>query len=300
MTRRDPLGSRRGAALFIVLTFAALLAELAGVAVQDSLSGARAASAYADAARADEVGRAAGDVLAAHLVSGGDAAKRGGALSVRLGDADLRIDYLSESARVDANAAPVALLGGLLAAAGAEPGEVATVLARVAWFRGGPVPPPAPQPGTATDAQAAVPPGQAAQAPAHLVQVPEDVADAWGLPADLARQVVPVLTTASGAAKVDPTLADRLVVRALVGTDDARVDDYMAKRGQGFADAKAALALLPVAAQAWADVADVAAVRAVARVTVAHRLTRRYEMIVARANGAGHPPVTVSWRRLAT
>lgn len=286
---------RRGAALFIVLTFAALLAELAATAMSDSLSGARAAAAFADVTRADELGRAAGDVLAYHLATGGDAAKRGGALAVRLGDADIRIDYLSESARVDVNAAPVALIAGLLAAAGAEPGEVAAITDRVTRFRGV-ASAPAQPPGQEAPPDAPAPP--APQQPARTLQLAAEAVDAWDIPADLAREVLPALTAANGSAKVDPVLASRLVVKALVGTDDARVDDYVEKREQGFANAAAALALLPVPAQAFAGFADVPAVRAVARVSLAHRIERRYEMVLARPNGPARAPVVVSWRRL--
>ncbi len=354
--RRD---SQRGAALFIVLLFAAFLAGLAATAMRMGLSGAQAAAVFADAARADTLGEGAAAVLASHLADADAAARRGGSIEVRLPDANIVVDYVSESARIDVNLAPLPLIIGLLGAAGGDQDEVATVANRIATFRaaaqakakrstpGAGTAPGGAAPGVtsaegavgadAATASGPVAAGSAQAAGAGSGATPalplalhdmSEVTSAWALPEDLARRILPVLTVSNGTAKVDPVLADRLVVAALLGSDE-RVDDYLNRRQQGFVDAGSALALLPVPSQAFASFKDSEAVRAIARVSVSHRFERRYEMILAPSKGpvpgggggglaaAGAPagaasagaapggaasggagPVVVSWRKL--
>ena len=337
----------RGAALFIVLLFSAFLAGLAAAAMRMGLSGARAAAVFADAARADTLGEGAADILASHLADADAAARRGGSIEVRLPDADIEVDYLSESARIDVNLAPLPLIVGLLGAAGGDQDEVAAIANRIAAFRAAaqakakalrPSPAGAPPSGAATDAvpaegvagavaatasgsaaggsAQATGPGAAPALPLAIHDVSE-VTSAWALPEGLAHRILPVLTVSNGTAKVDPVLADRLVVAALLGSDE-RVDDYLNRREQGFVDVGSALALLPVPAQAFAGFKDSEAVRAIAHVSIGHRFERRYEMILAPLNGparaaaagglmpaaplpkpaTGGEPVVVSWRKL--
>jgi general secretion pathway protein K len=303
--------SRRGAALFVVLLFSAFLAGLAASAMRTSLSGVRAAAVFADVMRADELGRGAGDILAYHLTTAGVSAKRGGRIEMRFAGADIVIDYLSESARVDVNLAPVELLAALLAAAGGDPAVVDATADRITRFRAAkareaaaltPAVNPSGLAAITAQLNAIRPSGTASVPPLAIGDIGE-VAGAWGLPDGLARRVLPSLTLSNGTAKVDPVLADRLVVAALVGADE-RVDDYLARRQQGFVNKDSALDLLPIPARTFVDFADSAAVRAIVRVIVAHRLERRYEMVLAPPAVQGAVaardavPVVVSWRKL--
>ena len=305
---------QRGAALVIVLLFAALLSGLAATALQGSASGARAATVFLDEMRADALGRGAADALGAHILQEGPPAQRGGAFAVRLAQAELAVDYRSESARVDLNKAPLDLLAAVLTAAGAEGEAVAAVRARLAAARdtgapatAGPAATPATlfatgvftPTGTPTSASAVTPSGpfapQKGSAPL-LEDVGAEVSH-WALPDDVATRVIDALTVCSGLATVDPVLADKLVLTALLG-DEARVDAYVAQRGAGFTDTGAALAPLPVPAQSFAGFADVSAVRALVRVTVAHRFTRRYEIVLDPPAFAGQAPRVLLWRPL--
>jgi len=302
---------RRGAALFVVLLFSAFLAGLAASAMRTSLSGVRAAAVFADVMRADELGRGAGDILAYHLATASVSAKRGGRIEVRLPTADIVVDYLSESARVDVNLAPVELIAALLGAAGVDPAEVGAAADRIIRFRAAgtreeaaraPAANPAGLAAITAQLNAIRPSGNAPPPPLAIGDIGE-VARAWGLSDELAKRTLPFLTVSNGTAKVDPVLADRLVVAALVGADE-RVDDYLTRRQQGFVNKDSALELLPVPARTFVDFKDSAAVRAVVSVTVAHRLQRRYEMVLAprAAQGAATASdavsVVVSWRKL--
>lgn len=297
---------RRGAALVVVLMFSALIAGLAGATVRDGLSAVRAARVFADVVQADELGRAAADIVAYQLLTGPDDMRRGGSIAVQLKGAEVSIDYVSESARIDINTAPVGLISALLSAAGADQGEVTAIAGRITAFRGRPAPgrpgPGAAAPGAAPAAPsslvAALPQANTPGPPARSIQVAAEVTQAWGLPDGLAQRVLPSLTTANGTPQVDPVLADRLVLAALFDGSDTRVDDYVERREQGFASPDSALALLPVPSQALVGFRDVGAVRAIARVTVARRFERRYEMIVVPSELNGRMPVVSSWRKL--
>ncbi len=287
---------RRGAALFIVLMFSALLAALAGAAMRTGVSGARAASVFADAARADALGEAAGDIVVDELMKGDAATHRGGALAVRVPGAEMVIDYVSESARIDVNTASVELIAAVLSAAGAEPQLTASVVEHLETLRAAS----GVAHGTARAASsAAAQPGASGRpriSPAYSA-TREATAD-WGLPGDVARRVLPVLTVASGSKGVDPILADRFIVSALMGGDDTRTDDYLERRGQGFINSDSALALLPVPSRPLVDFEDVPSVRAIAHVTVARRFERSYEIVVASPTGTAQAPVVVEWRKL--
>lgn len=287
-----PGDPRRGAALLIVLMFAVLLASLAGAAMRTGVSGARAAAVFADAARADALGQAAGDIVIFSLITGDAAARRGGSLAVSLPDAEIAIDYVSESARIDANTASVPLISALLSVAGTEPQAITAAMARIAVLR---APSSEPKP-PALDPTSPTPPANAPPAAQFTSSV--QAVEAWGLPPDVAGRLLPSLTVASGSKGVDPLLADRFVLAALLDGDDTRVDDYIERRNQGFVNSDSATALLPIPSRPFADFEDVPAVRAIARVTVARRFTRRYEMVVAAATGSPRPPVVTDWRKL--
>ena len=320
---------RRGAALPIILLFAALLAGLAASAMRSSLSGVRAASAMAEAARADELGRGAAEALAYHLATHDPAAQRGGRLRLRLPEAEIDIDYRSESARIDANLAPLPLITALLVAGGAEPAEAADATDRVRRFReraarkAGPGAPGAaggtPEPvslvsdgGSPALSGTQAPPAASPPAPSGPGTEPKplairdtaEVTRAWGLPDGLARRVLPSLTVSNGTPQVDPILAGKLVLQALFGSDE-RVDDYLARRASGFATEDSATELLPIASKAFVGFHDSEAVRADVRVKLPHGFARRYEMVLASARSSGSAasapasssvPVVVSWR----
>lgn len=288
--------SNRGAALVTVLLFSALLASLLAVAMASSLSGARAAAIFLDSARADLLSQGVGNAVAFQVATAGADRKRGGAFSLRLTQADLDVDYVSESARVDVNQAPIALIGALLAAAGAEASRVASVTSKIAAFRqtaslrGLDKNAKAPLPSNGADPP---PSSDAAHAPLPI-QSPLEVVDLWGLPPGLARRILPELTVANGSPAVDPLLSDRLLLSALLG-DDARVDSYIERRQRGFASRDLALDPLPTDSKAFASFDDAPALRVHIRVVIGGRFTRRYEMVV-RPMGAVQPPRVLSWQ----
>ncbi len=314
---------RRGAALLIVLAFCALLSSLAAVVLRGSLSGARAAAAFEKVTQADELGLAVGDLVLSYVSTGPVERRRGGRFDVRLPGAEIEVAYVSESARIDANAAPPELIAALLRTAGAEPTEVATALDRIAVLRSPAAAPAAPgaAPSAGADAGTAAPlgrdasvtpvstatappvlpnqPAVGAQANAVLpIQSVADVARAWGLGDALAARVLPALTVASRAPKIDPVLAARTVVLALFGGDADRTDDFLQRRVQGFTTRDSELLLVPVEARSFVGFDDAAALRAVARVTLAGGFSRRYEVVLGPVQGRGQDLKVLSWQKI--
>jgi general secretion pathway protein K len=291
---------QRGAALFIVLALCALLTNLVGAAMSSGVSGARASAVFADIARADELGRGAADLVSYRLATGPPEALRGGRLAARFLDAEVRIDYLSESARIDANRASIALISSLLSVAGADPSIVARAVELIKMRRASAGDRPAD--GSAASSNQGTPPSLpatgAAQSGAPDIQSTLEVVRAWDLPDELAQRVMPALTVASESNQIDPILASRLVLLALLGGDGDRANNYMERRAQGFVNTDSALALLPAPVQASATFTDAKAVRAIARVTIARRLERSYEFILVPGRGSRTRPIIASWRKL--
>lgn len=296
---------RRGAALFVVLVFVALISGLAGVAMRSSSSGVQAAAVYLDQMRADALGRAVPDMVAYYIRTGDSDLGRGGAFDARVGDATVSVTYLSESARIDANAGPVALIKALLSAGGASPDVIATASERITKARArsatSPAAVPAPAaPGSQSPATRATAATEASEdAPVvYEIQTIAQISELWGLPKDVSERVADGLTVATHRAAVDPTLAGRLVLTALIDGDPAHAEDYLARRKQGFVNSQSALALLPQDARRFSSFKPAPAVRALAVVRIADRLIRRYETVLISPDAAGQPTTITSWRRL--
>ncbi|HEY0330282.1 MAG TPA: hypothetical protein VGC77_14435 [Rhodopseudomonas sp.] len=291
MTRHaDP---RRGAALIVVLVFTSLIAGLAVVTTRSSLSSAAAGAVFLDEMRADRLGRDAADVVAYQLQSEDPQARRGGSFAVHLPSSDIAVDYVSEMARIDVNAAPPKLLANLFIAAEVEPDLAAEIAGRIERLRGRSRAPNAAQP-NASSAPAA---GAQAEAGPALLRT-EQIIDAWGVPDSLYRAIQPALTVASKSSKVDPTLAGRLVVTALMEGDEDKADDFIDRRSRGFLSAEEALTQLPAATRGFAGFGAPQAVRAVAHVTLARRFRRDYEIVMAVANGQDKAARILSWQPL--
>jgi hypothetical protein len=253
---------RSGFAFIVVLSLAALLGSFVAAALRSSLGAAGDAAYFADVSAADAIGRAAPQLLGAYAEES-PARRRAGAFEARFAHARLNVSYVNAAARVDVNAAPVPLLLALLVAAGASQADADVYVARLTGLRGKAAP-------TSADGQAAAP----------LLRHPDELAAALGLGPDLAARLGPLLTTASGAGVVDPTLADRLVVAALFGGSQDRLDDFLRQRDNGFPSVQGALALIPAEGRAVAAFDPAPTLLGEAVVTMASGLRRRYEFVL--------------------
>jgi general secretion pathway protein K len=271
--------AERGFALIFVLTIAAILGAVTSAALHASMSGARAAALFSDIAQADELGRAAAQVTGAYI--GQDARRRrAGAFALRLAHAQLRVDYVNEAARIDVNLAPPRLIAALAAAMGGDDALVAALPARIDRVRKGPAG------------------SSATSADAPRLRDAEEAVAVFGIPARLARRMLPNLTVANGTATVDPLLADRSVIAALfIGAAD-RLDDFLDKRQTGFATEEVVALLFPAESRNLLGFDPSPAVRAIAAVTLENGFERRYEAVLSAGDEPAAPSRVHAWRPL--
>jgi general secretion pathway protein K len=168
-----------------------------------------------------------------------DARPTQGAFRFRMGRADVTVDFRSEAARIDLNAAPKELLAGLLAGLGAPPDTAAYYADRIIGWR-----------------QAGEVEGENQEAAAYRTaglsygprQGPfSDVGELWlvlGLPPALIERALPFVTVFSGRADVDILAAAPEVVAALPGMTADRLYAILGQRGPGAANAQAVQGLL--------------------------------------------------------
>jgi general secretion pathway protein K len=274
---------RRGAALFVTLLFAALISDLTIVALRTAQSGVFAASVYLDEMRADELGRAAVDMVAYQIISPSDPdARRGGSLFAHFAISRVMIDYVSETARIDVNGAPPHLIAALFEAVGADPQSAADIARRADQRR---------KSARRTSGGGAA----AADLLASPLARPELIMDAWNVPGPLYQAAAPALTVSSRVSRVDPTLASRLVVLALMDGDERRTDEFMDRRQRGFINAQEMAAQFPISMRSFIGPAQTQAFRGTARVVVSNRLERSYEFIILAGSGAGQVRLA-SWQ----
>jgi general secretion pathway protein K len=284
-------GRAPGFVLITVLVFVALTASLLAVVLHNSAGVVHAAATYADVMRADELGRAAADLVAGRVMSDDPDAKRGGRFAVHLHEADVFVDYLSESARIDANLAPIPLLLAVFEAAGLEPSEAAAIGKQINTWRMGT--------GKQKDGDQRA--TQGAKTEPAIGKMIEDLAQlpaSWQITPAEAGAVRPALTLANGTATVDPIIAGRLVIKGLFDGKARLADSFLERRSAGFSSEVDARAALPLKSRRYISFVPASAYRAHALVRLSSGFERSYELEVVPPKTAGQTVKTIAWRVL--
>jgi general secretion pathway protein K len=275
----------RGFILIVVLVFAALLASLLAGALEMSSSYVFSAAAYSDASRADELGRTAAALVAQQTLSPNPNAKRGGSFAVHLDDADVIVDYLSEAARIDVNTTQPELLVALFKAAGVEPADAEAIGGRIkAWLSQ-----------SASGGASAQATQQGSQT---RIEHEAQIADAWGISEEVFAKVRSSLTVSNPSGKIDPVLANKLIVEAIFGGDQLSAEDFLQQRAHGFATEHDALLTIPLGARGYVGFSPAKAFRAMVRVHLLNRVERSYEMVVIPPQKLGDTVQVTSWEAL--
>lgn len=214
---------------FIVVAALWLLAGLAALAAVASLYIAQSAAALSalDAATQWEMLSTAGVELAAYELSAPVTIRRPthGGFGFRLANSSVKVEYMSEAARLNLNMAPRAMIAGLFAALGA-PAEAADQYAsRVIAWRSVPKP-------NGVDEE------QELYRGAGLSYLPRrgpfnSADELWlvlGVPAALVERAMPFVTVYSGMAEVNVLDAAPEVIAALPGMTPAKLDAFLSKR----------------------------------------------------------------------
>lgn len=218
--------SQQGFVLVAVLWLLAALAALATI-FSVYLSNSARALALNDTAVQAQALVSAGVELAAYRLqlAGEDARPAQGSFRVRLNGAEISVSFVSEAARVDLNAAPKELLGGLLSALGANEDEAREGADRIIAWRTKP----AEETAGNEDAlyQAAGRSYPPRQAPfAHV----DELGLVLGLTPALVERALPFVTVFSGASGVDVLNAAPEVIAALPGMTPLILKQFLGDR----------------------------------------------------------------------
>ncbi|OAF15856.1 general secretion pathway protein GspK [Bradyrhizobium centrolobii] len=214
---------------FIVVATLWLLAGLAALATVASVYIAQSAHTIAalDVATQWEMLGTAGVELAAYELSAPATVRRPthGGFAFRLANSSVRVEYMSESARINLNMAPRAMIAGLFRGLGAQADAADEYAERVvAWRR-------TPKSDGQDTEQALYGASGVSYVPR---QAPFSSADElWlvlGLPVALVERAMPFVTVYSGMAEINVLDAAPEVIAALPGMTPAKLDAFLNQR----------------------------------------------------------------------
>jgi general secretion pathway protein K len=212
-----------------------------------------------------------------------------GAFVLRMGQANVAVDFRSEAARIDLNAAPKELLAGLFTAFGASPANAETYADRVIGWRKPP-------------AEAGADPESNAYRTAGLRYPPRggnfahvgELSLVMGLPPLLVERVQPFVTVYSGQAQVNVFEAAPEVLAALPGMTPDRLPAILAQRRAGPQNAQAVLAALG-AAQASATAEGGKTIRVHVRIGFDNGRRMSSEVVILTLDEGTDPYYVLSW-----
>jgi general secretion pathway protein K len=221
-----------------------------------------------------------------------------GAFDLRVGRTRVAVDFRSEAARIDLNAAPADLLAGLFAAVGVNAELAATFSDRVVGWR------------TKADANAASTadanaPTKEAQlyAAQHVPYPPRqapfdnalELSLLPGLPRPVVERVLPFVTVFSGQPTIDVATADPTALTALPGMTAEILDKVLKARASGSSDGRTLLELLgPAKSGASTDRSK--ALRAAVEVDFDNGRRVHAEVVFRLKDGGDEPYDVLYWR----
>ncbi len=278
-----------GFIIVAVLWILAALATLASVYALYVASTAAAAHVGGDRLRSEALVMA-GVELTAYRLLGAKENERptSGAFAFRLGQSEIAVEFRSEGARIDLNAAPKELLAGLFATFGAKPEDAQYYSERVvAWRKKSEVAGQNKEADAYRDAGMTYAPREAPfQNAAELRLV-------LGLPPALVEKALPFVTVFNGKAEIDVIEAAPEVVAALPKITPDAVAAILAQRHAR--SPQAVLALLG-AARPSAAIEPRKATRAAVRVAFADGRRVNADVVILLLEGGAEPYRILSWR----
>ena len=277
----------RGFVLVATLWLLAALATLASILAVYMRDAAVAGSLREDELRIEAAERSAVELTALRVAGfPSEAPPPRGAFRFELRDARIDVAFVCESARVDLNGAPQAMLAKLFAALGTDADEAAAIAARVvAWRKGAP---------DGTDADAYLAAGRA-YAPRHApFQDVLELSLVLGVTPELMRRALPYLTVYNPGGQIDVRAAEPLVLSALPDIDPARVSSMLAARGGAGFDAAAALGTLG-SARGFATASAPGATRVFVSVALGDRRRAGAEIVMLATPREAQPYRVVAW-----
>jgi general secretion pathway protein K len=277
---------QRGFIIVAVLWILGALATLATIYAVYVIDTAVAFSTHDERLQADSVFTGSLELTAA-LLARPDAPPNG-RFNVRLGNADVAVDFRAENTRIDINVAPKEVLASLFAGLGARPG-LAEIYADnvIAWRT-----PPNPSNNPAANFRAAGVPYPSRGAPfphaAELALVP-------GLPEALVDRALPFVTVYSGAPQINVMGAAPEVLAALPGMNPNLLYAVLAQRAAEPQNVPKLAALLGPA-QPLATAQGSKAVRVMPRIVFDDGQRMSADIVIFILDNGIEPYRVLSWR----
>jgi general secretion pathway protein K len=213
-----------------------------------------------------------------------------GAFTVRLAQSTINVSFLSESARIDLNAAPKVLLAGLFAAVGANSSSAAAFADRiVGWRDNGDAADQNAEAGDYKDAGLNYRPRQGPFQ--NVLELPLVL----GIPPYIVERVLPLVTVYSGIGQIDVRVAPPEVLSALPGLTPKQLQEILAQRAQNPGDSQATLRLLG-SAGAWANASQNPAARVQVQILLDNGRSARAEVVIMVFRDETEPFRVLSWR----
>ena len=230
----------RGFIVVAVLWILAALSALVLIYLSFVTNTAVVVAASTDRVRSDALVTAGVELAAYQLTAvGAEARPSSGTFNARMGSARVSVTFRSEAARIDLNAAPKALLAGLMAGLGAGPADAADYADRILAWRA------ASEPGENDSETVSYRTAGIAYAPRHApFPAAEELWLVRGIPPVVIERMLPFVTAFSNMASINIADAAPQVVAALPGMTPERLQAVLAQRSDPRFDPRALPALV--------------------------------------------------------
>jgi general secretion pathway protein K len=291
VVRSEPARGDDGFIVVAVLWILGILAALISIYAIYVANAAVSLSVNDDRVQAEALVSAAIELTAYQLTAVDEKSRpTTGDFAFRMGRADVAVEFRSEAARIDLNAAPKELLAGLFAALGARYDDAEYCAERIIGWR-----------------SKGEPEGQNNEAAAYRTaglnyaprQAPfANVGELWlvlGLPPALVERALPFVTVFSGMPSINVLDARPEVVASLPGMSAELLYTVLSQRGTGPQNAQFVLGLLgPAQGGATADGSK--AIRVTVRIGFDNGRRVGAEAVILLLGDADEPFRILSWR----
>jgi general secretion pathway protein K len=284
--RRD---AREGFIVVAVLWILGALATLASIYAVYVVDTATAFAVHDDRLQAEALVSAGLELTAYQLTAPAEQGRPSvGAFAFRIGQANVAVEFRSEAGRIDLNAAPKELLGGLFASLGARPNQAEYYADRIVGWRT------APPEGQDSEASAYRTAGLKYPPRGGRFQHTGELSLVLGLPPALVERAMPFVTVYSGQAGVNALAAPPEVVAALPGMTPERLYAFLAQRRTAPQNAQILLTILGPA-QGSATVEASKAARVTVRTIFDNGRRMSSEAVIVVFEDAPEPYRVLSW-----
>ena len=277
-----------GFIIVAVLWILAALATLASIIALYVINAANAFAVHDERLQSEALTRAAIELSIYQITRDPQAAPTRGSFVFRMGNANVATNFVSETARIDINAAPKPLLAGLFVGLGAPRAAAESYADRIIGWRSGPGP-------DGTDESslyraAGLPYGPRGAPYQHV----GELALVMGIPDFLVERALPYLTVYSGQGQINILDAAPQVLAALPGMTPALLNETMAVRALGREAAQQLLDRL--GAGTLASLGGAKSFRVTSQITFDSRQRVTSEVVIFILDTGTEPYRVLTWR----